>query len=224
MPKVIFSGSERIIQVNTGVIELDATVDLYSDWKEWTLVDDNAKYAQAFRTVGGDPLGGTELLGRYYFLTNNWKIKTDPAQSDELIILGNLFTNDGSNVFTQSVPFVRQNFSALTSIQLVSGSGGGGLTTPQDTKLTSIYTSQSLFDEIIVSQSIAQTTLDYLQNSGSSLTPSQSVMLLEMYRLLGLDPTRPLVVTPNARIAGAEISQSIAATGVSGSTVTVTRP
>jgi hypothetical protein len=40
------------------------------------------------------------------------------------------------------------------------------------------------------------------------LTPSQATMLLEMYELLGLDPTKPLVVTATARTAG-NISQTI---------------
>lgn len=51
------------------------------------------------------------------------------------------------------------------------------------------------------------------------LTPTQENMLLEMYNLLGLDPTIPLVVTNTTRVAGT-IQQSIAA--APGST-TVTR-
>lgn len=53
-----------------------------------------------------------------------------------------------------------------------------------------------------------------------SLTNTQSNMILEIYRLYGLDPTRPLVVTETSRSAGAEIQQSI-----TGNTVqtTVTR-
>lgn len=56
-----------------------------------------------------------------------------------------------------------------------------------------------------------------LQNG---LTEGQATMLLESYRLLGLDPTRPLVVTKTNRTAGVEISQTI--TGDANST-TVTR-
>ncbi len=47
----------------------------------------------------------------------------------------------------------------------------------------------------------------------ASLTTAQENMLLEVYRLLGLDPTRPLVVSPTSRTAGSEISQSIAVAG-----------
>lgn len=57
--------------------------------------------------------------------------------------------------------------------------------------------------------------------AGDGLTGTQATMLLEMYRLLGLDPTRPLVVTSTTRDAGAEIEQSIAESPPG--TVTVTR-
>lgn len=48
-----------------------------------------------------------------------------------------------------------------------------------------------------------------LQNT--ALTPTQATMMLEMYELLGLDPTKPLIVTNNSRSAG-DISQTIATT------------
>lgn len=41
------------------------------------------------------------------------------------------------------------------------------------------------------------------------LSPTQETMLLEMYNLLGLDPTIPLVVTKTGRFAGPGITQSI---------------
>lgn len=45
-------------------------------------------------------------------------------------------------------------------------------------------------------------------DSNPGLTPSQATMLLEMYELLGLDPTKPLVVTNTTRTAGS-IEQAI---------------
>jgi hypothetical protein len=45
-----------------------------------------------------------------------------------------------------------------------------------------------------------------------ALSPTQETMLLEMYRLLGLDPTRPLVVSPASRRVpanGADIDQTV---------------
>lgn len=40
------------------------------------------------------------------------------------------------------------------------------------------------------------------------LTPTQATMLLEIYNIFGLDPTKPLVVTNISRTAG-DIAQSI---------------
>lgn len=54
------------------------------------------------------------------------------------------------------------------------------------------------------------THLMTLENQTSGLTSAQATMLLEMYQLLGLDPTRPLIVTQTQRTAGA-ITQNISA-------------
>lgn len=53
----------------------------------------------------------------------------------------------------------------------------------------------------------------------TSLTPTQATMILSMYELLGLDPTKPLVVTNTHRTAGS-IAQTIVSTTDS---TTVTR-
>ena len=53
-----------------------------------------------------------------------------------------------------------------------------------------------------------------LSFTGGGLTVTQATMLLEMYELLGLDPTKPLVVTETARTAG-NIDQTIATTSTS---------
>lgn len=57
--------------------------------------------------------------------------------------------------------------------------------------------------------------------AAQGLTPQQELLLLEVYRLLGLDPTRPLVVTSDQREAGPELVQSISED--QDGTVTVTR-
>lgn len=59
-----------------------------------------------------------------------------------------------------------------------------------------------------------------LTASGGGLTTEQATQLRELYDVFGLDPTKPLVVTLDARTAGANISQSITTTA---SQTTVTR-
>lgn len=58
-----------------------------------------------------------------------------------------------------------------------------------------------------------------ITSSGGGLTVQQATQLRELYEVFGLDPTKPLVVTLDARTAG-NISQSIATTA---SQTTVTR-
>lgn len=73
----------------------------------------------------------------------------------------------------------------------------------------------SVWDETAASH-VAAGSMGELQNAGGSLTPTQSTMLLEMYQLLGLDPTKPLVVTPTTRRVpanGADIAQTITQVG-----------
>lgn len=68
--------------------------DVYSRWKEWVRVDDNAKYEPAFTTLGGDPLGGGLFVASYFFLENGWKIR--PMEMNHTLILdGTLTSRDG---------------------------------------------------------------------------------------------------------------------------------
>lgn len=75
---VTFDGANRLIIPNgppvNGVISISA-IDIYSWWKEWVLVADNAKWAEAFRVVGGDPLTAQVTLSPYFFLLNGWRIR-----------------------------------------------------------------------------------------------------------------------------------------------------
>lgn len=281
--KVTFDGVNKRIYINSEVTDIDADTDLYSDWKEWVLLEDNAKFEQAFRTTGGDPLPGNRKVGQYFFLLNDWKL-VPPADTltDDIQIVGNLYTEDGSNVFDVAgtgVRLVRQVVSQYTEIAApvvdvtVSGSGltpeesatltdtyaaatgalyasidasssaynayvasnlaygaTGNITASLETIITSqslqsadistIYSTVSSSQQLLVEQSSSIASLTELVVSGSGLTPAQATMLLEMYRLVGLDPTQPLVVSPTSRVVGADIVQSI----ISGSgTVVVTR-
>lgn len=75
--------------------------DLYSEWKSWTLVNDNSKYLPAMRAVGGDPISDVRNLGSTYFVTNGWRIR--PQEADHwLRVEGNLFTDPAG-----ASPFVR---------------------------------------------------------------------------------------------------------------------
>ena len=71
-----------------------------------------------------------------------------------------------------------------------------------------VYTSSDIADSIRTELTPELNHLLSLQN-GQGLDSTQATMLLEIYRLYGLDPTRPLVVTKTSRSAGSGISQAI---------------
>jgi hypothetical protein len=74
--KVTFDGVNKLILINNGITEINVTTDIYSDWKEWVRLRDNAKYQQALRVVGGDDIGNSQALGGQYFLINGWRLRT----------------------------------------------------------------------------------------------------------------------------------------------------
>jgi len=90
-----FDGPNLRIILPSGVTDIDVQVDLYSDWKEWVNIGDNAKYPIAFTTSGGDPLTPGLVAGAYYFLQNQsgWRIR--PPEEDITIFFdGNLAPAD----------------------------------------------------------------------------------------------------------------------------------
>jgi hypothetical protein len=108
MAKVTFDGPNKLIRVNPGVENIDVGSELYSEWKRWVLLDDNAKYLQAFRTLGGDPTNPdeTQFAPRYYFLMNGWRVYVD---GNTIVFQINLYTDEGVS------PFIVENGGAVTN-------------------------------------------------------------------------------------------------------------
>jgi len=142
--KVYISGDALLFHVSTSVTEIDAQVDLYSDWKEWKLLSDNTKYPQAFRTIGGDSIGAGREAGDYYFLLteNGWRIRTWDGHHD-LTITGNLYSNTSGLPLTQTVSGYTIGYY-LERSQLTQSIETGVLTTDQGTQLKQIWQIQGL--------------------------------------------------------------------------------
>lgn len=93
---VTFDGNTKIIQVDSGVTSINVQ-DVYSRWKDWVLLSDNAKWNKAFRVVGGDPIGATQTAPAYFFLVNGWTIRPDDTSgSHELEVSLNLYSDPES--------------------------------------------------------------------------------------------------------------------------------
>lgn len=100
--KVTFDGVQKIIFCDSTADTIIVQSDIYSAWKRWLLVGDNAKYPEALRSVGGDPISEILSLGATFFLINGWKIR--PAEQNYILnIEGNLYSDDGSPPFIQTL-------------------------------------------------------------------------------------------------------------------------
>lgn len=122
MAITIDPANKRLILDSTSV----TAQAIYAAWVDWVALSDNAKYLPAFRTAGGDDLGGGLLIPAYYFLLNGWRVRPMEANQN-LTITGNLFVDGGGVpvVSTLGTFQVNVNYTVPVQAQAVSTSGGG---------------------------------------------------------------------------------------------------
>jgi hypothetical protein len=75
-----FDGANLVVTLDTGVTFYDADPDIYSPWKEWVQLSDNAKFPPLFRIVSSQdvPSGQTESL---LFMRNDLGWRFRPPRS-----------------------------------------------------------------------------------------------------------------------------------------------
>ena len=119
-----------------------------------------------------------------------------------LTITGNLFVDGGGDPIVPTLGTFNVLVKNVVPVQAqaVSTSGGSGAT------LSEIEGSVILAKEATVLSRASQASVDAISLGG--LSENQATMILEMYELLGLDPTKPLIVTDTFRSAG-DITQTI---------------
>jgi hypothetical protein len=100
--KVTFDPINKLILVNPGVTEINMKTDVYSDWKEWILLEDYSKYPAALSVIGGEPTVAGQFVGSTFFLINGWKIRTWEG-SHRLVVDGNLYSDDGLDPFVPTL-------------------------------------------------------------------------------------------------------------------------
>lgn len=98
--KMTYDTANKLFILNSGVIEFDVVVDLYSDAKEDWLTDALLnKFRFPIVAIGGQPIGSGQIISPYIMLRYGWKIR--PHEADHtLTVAGNLITDDGSSPFT----------------------------------------------------------------------------------------------------------------------------
>lgn len=216
-----FDGTNKLIIISSGTTTVDAK-DLYSRWKDWVVLSDNAKYLGAMSVLGGDPLPGGRYLGTTYFIENGWKIR--PYEGNHTLVLsGNLYSRDGSDPFVNTLGNynVRIMLTVSNLVDTVATGGGSGATAAEVWNYTnrtlSAAGNAAIADEVRVELTPELTHILLMANG---LTSTQATMLSEIYALYGLDPTKPLIVTDTSRTAGVGINQNI---NSNSTTTTVTR-
>ena len=115
----------------SGLVDYDVVEDIYSEAKRlWLCSEPLSRLTFPFRSLGGDPLGGTLFLGKYVFIRNDlgWHIHPYDA-SHQLTIIGNLYQQDpnGRIIFEPQAAGktinVIQERSSLTQLAEIAGSG-----------------------------------------------------------------------------------------------------
>lgn len=139
---ITFDGENKEITISDSGSTLVVVTgkEMYSRWKEWVI--SNSQYEPAFRTVGGDPIGGGLFIGDYYFVNNvaGWRIKPE-EKHHTLQINGNVYSEDPlTTLFLTTnggyTVNIQQQVSQLT--QTLAVNSGSGLDSTQDNKLTLI--------------------------------------------------------------------------------------
>jgi hypothetical protein len=97
-----FTGADLNIALDTRT-DLDVT-DMYSRWKDWVKIGDNAKFPPAFRSTGGDEIvTGISQIPHYAFLLNEWRISPDENDYTLNVITGILLVDGGGDPFLDTV-------------------------------------------------------------------------------------------------------------------------
>lgn len=171
MPSVSFDGQNLKVQLS-GSGTYDTQSDIYSAWKEWVAIGDNAKYPPAFDTTGGDATGGGQSIAPYFFLRNDlgWKVRA-PEQDGEVTVQGNLFPRDPNlATFEQATGFDAFIRLEVSTRAVVVETGTSGLTSNESSQLSLINGIQTLVNEL--------------------------------HKINGLDSNNPMTVTPTGREVG----------------------
>lgn len=193
----IFNGSTKTIILSTGTTQISVR-DLWSRWVDWWLSFDNSKYLKAMDFVGGNDIDISEgtKIPIYLFLQNGWKIK--PQESNHTLNVGDgiLLVDGGGDPFinTNGSFVVRINYQQpVQAISFNTGSGGGNT-------LTAVEVREEMDNNSVKLQQLEE-------------------MLLELWKINGLDSNLQMTVNKNGRTVG-DISQTFQTSGTS---VIVTR-
>lgn len=179
----IINGINKTITLTSGTTQVSVR-DVWSRWIDWFLTSDNSKFLPAFEQVGGNDIDASQgtKIPIYAFLVNGWKLRPQEANHTLTINDGILLVNGGGDPFLNTNGAYTVRINYQQPVQAISFSSTGGSNTA--------LTKEAIREEI----------------------DNNSVKLDELYAIQGLDLTRPLTVTQEARTAG-DINLELAGDG-----------
>lgn len=97
--KLTYDTNKKLFILNNGVTALNVVTDLYSDAKEDWLTDPLLnKFRFPILAIGGQAIGGGQVISPYIMLRFGWKVR--PHEADHtLTVTGNLITDDESTPY-----------------------------------------------------------------------------------------------------------------------------
>lgn len=182
MPDFTFDGATKIMTEPAGVGDTVFSIDrdLLSAWKRWVLTGEGAKWAAAFETEGGTPIGSTGLFtGVTTLMVNGWRIQA--AFHDHQLFLndGNLYSSDGV-ISTPTLGF-STTISLSSAVAAQGVSSGSGLDAEQSALLSRINDILEADEEYTATQAIKRhkDTKAVLVQKDASSGPMTPVALVE---------------------------------------------
>jgi len=182
MSKITFDGVNRIIQVNSGERVLLFEIDVYNEWKTWSL--SNLGYAQAIIKWGGDTISTGTIIDKSFTLINDWRIR--PYGEDQVLLIdGNVFTDNCEP------PYI-----------IPTNNVGGSCSISGDIDLNGNTIFSCITDPTPYAIQV------FVKNQTNGLTQTEHLMLKELWQIMGLDKNNSLLVNNTQRIVDT-INQTI---------------
>ncbi|MBU1031506.1 hypothetical protein KKE03_01105 [Patescibacteria group bacterium] len=157
--KMTYDTDNKLFVLNDGVISFDVVVDLYSDAKEDWLTDTLLnKFKFPLLAIGGQGIGGGQVISPYIMLRYGWKIR--PHEADHILtVAGNLITDDETTPYASVLGDYQVVIKSIVSANSLT-TAGVGITSTDLANIADGVWDELLADHIAITGSVAKTLKD----------------------------------------------------------------
>lgn len=157
--KMTYDTGNKLFILKTGVTAFDVVVDLYSDAKEDWLADTLLnKFRFPIVAIGGQGIGGGQVISPYIMLRYGWKIRPQGADHT-LTVAGNLITDDETSPFTAVLGDFQVIIKSIVSANSLT-TAGVGITSTDLANIADSVWDELLADHTAITGSVAKTLKD----------------------------------------------------------------